>query len=135
VPTKTRGSLRTIPLPAPCVEALRSHQARQNSDRLAAGARWAATDLVFTTRHGTPVEPRTVNRMFLALTDAADLRPVRVHDLRHGCVSLLLSLGVPPRTVMQIVGHTVMEMTMERYGHVNLGDQREALNLLGQALR
>jgi integrase len=117
------------------MEALRSHQARQNSDRLTAGARWAATDLVFTTRHGTPVKPRTVNRMFLALTDAADLRPVRVHDLRHGCVSLLLSLGVPPRTVMQIVGHTVMEMTMERYGHVNLGDQREALNLLSQVLR
>jgi hypothetical protein len=36
---------------------------------------------------------------------------------------------------MQIVGHTVMEMTMERYGYVNLNDQREALNLLDQALR
>lgn len=135
VPTKTRGSLRTIPLPGPCLEALRAHRARQNSDRLAAGARWVAMDLVFTTRHGTPVEPRTVNRMFRTLTDDADLRPVRVHDLRHGCVSLLLSLGVPPRTVMQIVGHTVMEMTMERYGHVNLDDQREALCLLDQALR
>jgi len=135
VPTKTRGSLRTIPLPAPCLEALRAHRARQNSDQLAAGSRWVAMDLVFTTRHGTPVEPRTVNRMFRTLTDAASLRPVRVHDLRHGCVSLLLSLGAPPRTVMQIAGHTVMEMTMERYGHVNLADQREALNLLDQALR
>lgn len=135
VPTKTRGSVRTIPLPTPCVEVLRAHRARQNADRLAAGARWVATEQVFTTRHGTPVEPRTVNRMFRALTDAADLRPIRVHDLRHGCVSLLLSLGVPPRTVMQIVGHTVMEMTMERYGHVNLDDQREALRLLDQALR
>jgi integrase len=135
VPTKTRGSLRTIPLPAPSVEALRAHRARQNADRLAAGARWVATELVFTTRHGTPIEPRTVNRMFQTLTAAAGLRPVRVHDLRHGCVSLLLSLGVPPRTVMQIVGHTVMEMTMERYGHVNLDDQREALSLLDQALK
>jgi integrase len=135
VPTKTRGSQRTIPLPAPCVEALRAHRARQNTDRLAAGTRWVTSDLVFTTRHGTPIEPRTVNRMFRALTDAAGLRPVRLHDLRHGCVSLLLSLGVPPRTVMQIVGHTVMEMTMERYGHVNLDDQREALSLLDQVLR
>ena len=135
VPTKTRGSLRTIPLPAPCVEALRAHRARQNADRLAAGARWVATELVFTTRHGTPIEPRTVNRMFQTLTAAAGLRPVRGHELRPGCVSLLLSLGVPPRTVMQIVGHTVMEMTMERYGHVNLEDQREALSLIDQALR
>jgi hypothetical protein len=37
--------------------------------------------------------------------------------------------------MMQIVGHTVMTMTMERYSHVNLDDQREALNLLGQELR
>ena len=35
---------------------------------------------------------------------------------------------------MQIAGHTVMEMTMERYGHVNLTDQRQALSLLDQAL-
>ncbi len=102
---------------------------------MAAGARWVTTDLVFTTKHGTPVEPRTLNRTFQMLTARPGLRPARVHDLRHGCVSLLLSLGVPPRTVMQIVGHTVMEMTMERYGHVNLDDQREALSLLDQALR
>lgn len=44
-------------------------------------------------------------------------------------------LGVPPRTVMHIVRHTVMEMAMERYEHVNLDDQREALNLRDQALR
>jgi hypothetical protein len=36
---------------------------------------------------------------------------------------------------MQIVGHTVMEMTMERYGHVNLDDQREALSLLDRVFR
>ena len=64
VPTKTRGSVRTIPLPAPCVDALRGHRARQNADRLAAGARWVATELVFTTRHGTPVEPRTSTGCF-----------------------------------------------------------------------
>jgi hypothetical protein len=36
---------------------------------------------------------------------------------------------------MQIVGHTVMETTMERYGHVNLDDQSEALSLLDQVFR
>lgn len=41
---------------------------------------------------------------------------------------------MPTKTVMEIVGHTVMQMTMERYGHVNLDDQRQALELLRQAL-
>lgn len=55
---------------------------------------------------------------------------MRLHDFRHGCVSVLLSLGVPPRTVMDIVGHTTMETTMNVYGHVTLQDKRAALEQL-----
>jgi integrase len=47
-------------------------------------------------------------------------------------VSLLLALGVHPRVVMEIVGHSAMEMTMNVYGHVNLDTQRSALNHLEQ---
>ncbi|MFD0583119.1 tyrosine-type recombinase/integrase [Dactylosporangium darangshiense] len=52
---------------------------------------------------------------------AAGLPAIRLHDLRHGCVSVLLALGVPPRTVIAIVGHSTLEMTMNVYGHVTLG--------------
>ncbi len=62
------------------------------------------------------------------------MRVGRLHDLRHGCVSLLLALGVPPRTVLQIVGHPVLGTTVELYGHVNVHDQRAALDLLDQLL-
>ncbi|WP_112736781.1 tyrosine-type recombinase/integrase [Micromonospora noduli] len=57
-----------------------------------------------------------------------------MHDLRHGCVSVLLALGVPPRTVMDIVGHSTLEMTMTVYGHVSLDDKRAALDQLGGLL-
>ena len=59
------------------------------------------------------------------------VRPVRLHDFRHGVVSVLLGLGVPPRTVMEIAGHTALEMTMNVYAHVSLADKREALDRLG----
>src|SRR5690606_32625908 len=36
---------------------------------------------------------------------ASGLPHIRLHDLRHGCVSVLLAMGVPPRTAMGIVGH------------------------------
>jgi len=48
---------------------------------------------------------------------------------------LLLSLGVNPRTVMEIVGHSALEMTMNVYGHVNLDTQRRALDELDKSLR
>ena len=50
------------------------------------------------------------------------------------CVSLLLSMGVHPRVVMEIVGHSGIEVTMNVYGHINLETQRRALNDLDQAL-
>ena len=55
-----------------------------------------------------------------------------MHDFRHGCVSVLLALGVPPRTAMDIAGHSTIEMTMNVYGHVSLDEKREALDRLGK---
>lgn len=37
LPPKTRHSRRTVPLPAPCVDALKRHKAKQDRERLAAG--------------------------------------------------------------------------------------------------
>ncbi len=50
-------------------------------------------------------------------------------------MSLLLAQGVHPRTVMEIVGHSAIEMTMNVYGHVNLETQRRALDELDRTLR
>ena len=61
-------------------------------------------------------------------------RQVQLHGLRHTCVSLLLVLGVHSRTVMEIVGHSEIEMTMNVYGHVNLDAQRRALDGLDEQL-
>ncbi|MET8229059.1 hypothetical protein ABZS77_00045 [Micromonospora sp. NPDC005298] len=65
---------------------------------------------------------------------AAGLPAIRLHDLWHGCVSVLLALGVPPRTVMDIVRHSTLEMTTTVYGHVSLDDKRAALDQLGGLL-
>jgi integrase len=62
------------------------------------------------------------------------LPAVRLHDFRHGCVWVLLALGVPPRTVMEIVGHATLEMTVNVYPYVTLEDKRAALDRLGALL-
>ena len=41
------------------------------------------------------------------------------------------TLNTPPRTAMEIVGHTTLEMTMNVYGHVNLESKRQAMDRLG----
>ncbi len=114
---------------------LRVHGDRQAKERANAGRlRWQDTEYVFTTGVGTPLEPSYVSRLFVDLCAKYGFRRVRLHDMRHTCVTLLLSLGVNPRVVMEIVGHSAIEMTMNVYGHVSLDSQREALDRLDDQL-
>ncbi len=131
MPTKTVRSRRSIPLPAPVVELLAEHRRRQDAERADLGTSWPDLGFVFTTPVGTPIDPSNCTKIVQAAVREAGVRRVRMHDFRHGCVSVLLSLGVPPRTVMEIAGHSALEMTMNVYGHVTLDDKREALDRLG----
>ncbi|WP_235608186.1 tyrosine-type recombinase/integrase, partial [Frankia casuarinae] len=117
VETKTRGSRRPVPIPATTVEALRRHQKYQEQERADAGTAWKENGLVFASTVGTLMEPRNVTRRVQQLRGRASLPTLRLHDFRHACASFLLAAGVEPRTVMEILGHATMRMTMERYGH------------------
>jgi integrase len=134
LPPKTRRSRRMVPLPRACVDALNRHRRRQDQERNESPVAWPTSDLVFVRVVGTPVDPNNFSRSFARWCRDADLPPARLHDLRHTCVSLLLSLGVNPRVVMEIVGHAALEMTMNVYAHVDLADRRTALDQLGAAL-
>ncbi len=81
---------------------------------------------MFTTRHGTPVEPRNLARTFDLVCDRADVRRIRLHDTRHTCASLLAAAGTHPRTIMGILGHSQIGVTMNVYTHVTTEDQRVA---------
>lgn len=64
----------------------------------------------------------------------ADLRRVRLHDLRHTAASLLLAQGVPARVVMEILGHSQISVTLNTYTHVDTSLTETALNGMESAL-
>ncbi|MFI6210006.1 tyrosine recombinase XerC [Streptomyces sp. NPDC051041] len=132
--TKNRRT-RVIPVPRMCVAPLRWQRLRQAEQRAAAGADWHESDHVFTTRSGRPIEPRNLYRSFLRLSESAGLPKVRLHDTRHGCASLLFAAGVAPRTVMEILGHSQIAVTMNVYTHVSDGDRREAMGHMDRLLK
>ena len=105
-----------------------------NADRLAAGKKWTVSDLVFTTRNGTPIEPRNLNRAFETLSRRAGIRQVRFHDLRHTCASLLHEQGADARTIMEVLGHSSIRVTMDIYTFVRLDTQRSAFDRVSDAL-
>ena len=132
--TKNRRA-RVIPIPLMCVAPLRWQRLRQAERRAAAGKDWHESDHVFTTRSGRPIEPRNLYRSFLRIAESAGLPQVRLHDTRHGCASLLFAAGVAPRTVMEILGHSQIAVTMNVYTHVSDGDRREAMGHMDRLLK
>ena len=131
---KTARSKRSIPLPGQLVHALEDHQARQEKERIAAGSLWRGSLCVFTTPVGTLIDPRNDYREFKKLLGNTGLPPVRLHDLRHTAASLLVAQGVPPRVVMEILGHSQIALTMNTYSHVAPEVSREAANRIAETL-
>ncbi|MFI9842601.1 hypothetical protein ACIHFD_36600 [Nonomuraea sp. NPDC051941] len=74
------------------MQALKERAEQQAADESAAGDAWVSDDLVATTKHGTPYEPRNFNRHFHAACRHADVRLIKVHDTRRMCASLLAAL-------------------------------------------
>ncbi|WP_405919714.1 tyrosine-type recombinase/integrase [Streptomyces longwoodensis] len=96
---------------------------------------WHTSDHVFTTRSGRPIEPRNLYRSFLRISESANLPKVRLHDTRHGGASLLFAAGVAPRTVMEILGHSQIAVTMNVYTHVSHDDRREVMGHMDRLLK
>jgi integrase len=134
VETKTAGSRRTLVLPPIVISALRAHRARQALERLAAGPDWVDLNLVFPSRLGTLADGPNITHRFHRLLEKAGLPPMRFHDLRHACASLLLVQGFHPRVVMETLGHSQISLTMNTYSHVLPSLQRDAADKMQSAL-
>jgi integrase len=59
---------------------------------------------------------------------------MRVHDLRHGTATLLLSRGTPMRVIADQLGHANPAITANVYAHVIEAQQRGAIDDLDVAL-
>ena len=46
----------------------------------------------------------------------AEKAGLRFHDLRHTCVSLLIAAGVHAKAIQERLGHSSIQITMDRYG-------------------
>jgi integrase len=93
-----------------------------------------SASLIFTTRNGTPLDQKHVQRPFHALLKKAGLGRIRFHDLRHTCASLLLAQNVHPKVVQNLLGHSQIGITMDIYSHVMPSAQRDASRQIDELL-
>ena len=123
-----------MPLSSICVTALRIREKDQAAGKAAAGTSWVDSGLVFTTRAGTPFEPRNLNRRFETRCAKAGVRRITVHDMRHTCATLPAALDVHPRVAMRILRHAQIDVTMNVCTEVSDEKTLKALKRLGGSL-
>ncbi|SEB46749.1 Site-specific recombinase XerD [Amycolatopsis tolypomycina] len=115
---KSEASGRSIALDNATVDVLNAQKQRQEALRLAAGADWAEHGLVCTELDGSPLHPAKLTDAFHVIADAAELPPVRLHDLRHGAATLMLAAGADLKVVQELLGHSSIAITADTYTHV-----------------
>ena len=133
--TKTKKSRRSILIVPFALTALEQHRKHQAVAREKAGPLWKENDLVFCTSIGTRLNPdRDIRLPFKSILREAGLPDIRFHDLRHSAATLLLALGVHPKIVQEILGHSNIAMTMNVYSHVLPTMQQDAMSRLNEVL-
>jgi integrase len=65
----------------------------------------------------------------------AGLPDIRFHDLRHTCATLLLTKGIHPKIVSEMLRHSSIAITLDTYSHVIPGLGEVAASPMEDALR
>jgi integrase/recombinase XerC len=94
---------RTITLNSKACEALLAHlQLRSEPDRGAP---------VFTSKYGTALTPRSIQRIVKKLADSAGISSATVHTLRHTFATHMVRKGTNMRVVQEALGHSSLQTT------------------------
>ena len=125
---KTPSSEAPVPLSEFVMETLKQHRQDQAEHRLLMGAQYQDQDLIFPALKGTPTCHETVNKGAIkSILKNAGLRPIRFHDLRHTCASLMIKNGESPKTIQRQLRHSSIKMTLDTYGHLFPEDEDRAV--------
>ncbi|MCT4334366.1 site-specific integrase [Paracoccus sp. YLB-12] len=105
---KSRAGYRDIPAGPMVLNALRRWKLRCPKSDLG---------LVFPAPRGGVLQHTNTQSRFRTLQEQVGVK-LRWHDLRHFAVSLWIEQGFSIKEVMTFAGHSSIQMTMERYGHL-----------------
>ena len=127
--TTKNTNRRRVDMSLKLAEGLKDHQRAARAASLKAGRKLPAW--VFTTPEGGHLDGDNVrNRVFYRLLEAAKLRQIRFHDLRHTFAFLLIQNGEPLTYVKEQMGHSSIQVTVDVYGHLVPSANRAAVDRL-----
>ena len=114
---KSSSAIRTIPLPEFLTEKLRPFVANPNAFVLSGEC----------TQH---VEPRTMQNKFKAYLAEGGIEDANFHSLRHTFATRCVEIGFDIKTLSEILGHSSVKITLDKYVHSSLELKRSNMEKL-----
>ncbi len=111
---KTESSRRTLPLIPDVEDILLKHKAKQEAyqKQFRKGYSQEHLGMVFVDQVGNLLKPNYVTTRFPKMLKKYGLRPIRYHDPRHTCASLLLGKNINMKLIQMWLGHSNMSTTV-----------------------
>ena len=132
---KTKSSFRTLPLIPAVRELLQEQREKQERYRAMFKKSYCREylDYVCVDEMGKLFRPNYVTDHFKLLLTQNGLRPIRFHDLRHSCASLLLSQGIAMKQIQDWLGHSTFATTADIYFHLDFNSKQESADAIASA--
>ena len=135
--TKTKSSMRTLPLVPAFRELLLQKKAQQDEYRRVCGRSYDKRYLEYicVNEMGTLISPHYLTEAFPKMLEKNGLRRIRYHDLRHSCASLLLANGVPMKQIQEWLGHSDFSTTANVYAHLDYNSKLSSADAMVNGLK
>lgn len=132
---KTPAGVRAVAIGVETLAMLRLQRLHQKERWLELARRWTPEAPVFHSPEGHRLRHGNFWNAWVEIRDAAGLKGLHFHDLRHVSATLLVSLHIHPRVTQERLGHATSKTTLEIYSHVDSEAQREAADAIDALLR
>ena len=124
---KSRSARRRVPIANTLRTHLLDHRLKQGS---------SGCGLVYPNNHDDrPFSPSTIMYRARTAWAKAELEPITLHECRHTYAAYMIAAGVNAKALSTYMGHASITMTLDRYGHLLPGNERDAAILLDRWLR
>lgn len=114
---KSSCSIRSIPLPDEIFSLIVE---RRESD----------ASFFLTGKENRYMEPRTMQNRFKTIIRKCGISDANFHSLRHTFATRCVELGFDIKSLSEILGHSNVNITLNRYVHPSMEQKRKNMNLL-----
>lgn len=132
--TKTKASVRVVPIPQNILSDLKKYKKEQNIKLLKYRDVIENNNLIFPNTTGGFLNGSGLNTQLTRILKKINIKHTTLHGLRHTYATNLINLGVNPKTVSILMGHSTTDITLDIYTHSNINDKKEAVKKIENIL-